>query len=131
MAHEISPFLMFEGQAEEAMNFYVTLFENSRIERITRYSAGMPGPEGTIVTASFTLGGRKFLCSDSYVNHAFGFTPSISIFVECASEAEIETSYARLMEGGEALMEIGNYGFSQRFGWVRDRFGVTWQLNLV
>ena len=112
MAKDISPFLMFEGQAEEAMNFYVTLFDDSRIERVARYGAGMPGPEGTIVTASFILGGRRFICSDSHVRHGFSFTPSISIFVDCVSEAELQTAYDKLMQGGKALMPVDNYGFS-------------------
>lgn len=131
MAREITPFLMFEGRAEEAMNFYITLFDDSRIDRINRYGPGMPGPEGTVITAVFTLGGRQFLCSDSFVSHGFTFTPSISIFVECVSEAELDGAFARLIEGGKALMPIDNYGFSKRFGWVEDRFKVSWQLNLA
>ena len=92
MAREISPFLMFEGQAEEAMNFYVTLVRRQPDRAghpLWRRHAGAGGHHRH---RRFTLGGRQFLCSDSYVSHAFSFTPSISIFVECVSEAEIESS---------------------------------------
>lgn len=130
MAKGFTPFLMFEGRAEEAMNFYVSLFPGSEIVKVMRYEKGMPGPEGTMMMAEFKLGGRSYFCSDSYVHHAFSFTPSISIFVDCVSEEELTNLYGRLSEGGEELMELANYGFSKRFGWVNDRFGVSWQLNL-
>lgn len=130
MAEGFTPFLMFEGKAEEAMNFYVSLFPNSEIVRVMRYEKDMPGPEGTVIMAEFRLGGRSYFCSDSYVHHAFSFTPSISIFVDCASEAELERLYHQLSESGKELMELADYGFSKRFGWVNDRFGVSWQLNL-
>jgi predicted 3-demethylubiquinone-9 3-methyltransferase (glyoxalase superfamily) len=80
--------------------------------------------------AEFTLGGRPFMASDSPVNHAWGFTPAISIFIACQSAEELDASFNALAEGGQVYMEIDNYGFSRRFGWVGDRFGVTWQLNL-
>lgn len=130
MAEGFTPFLMFEGRAEAAMNFYVSLFPNSEIVRIVRYEKGMPGPEGTVMVAEFALGGRRYMCSDSYVHHAFSFTPSISIFVDCGSEEELERLYRDLSADGEILMELDDYGFSRRFGWVNDRFGVSWQLNL-
>jgi predicted 3-demethylubiquinone-9 3-methyltransferase (glyoxalase superfamily) len=70
------------------------------------------------------------MCIDSNVTHGFGFTPSISLYVQCETEDEIDRLYAALIEKGEALMPLGSYGFSAKFGWVADRFGVTWQLNL-
>ena len=70
------------------------------------------------------------MCSDSFVKHPFTFTPSISNFVTCSSEEELDNLYEKLNEGGQALMPLNNYGFSKKFGWVNDRFGVSWQLNL-
>jgi predicted 3-demethylubiquinone-9 3-methyltransferase (glyoxalase superfamily) len=81
--------------------------------------------------AAFTLAGRDFMCIDSLVKQAFTFTPSISLFVDCESEAELEAAFGRLSTGGSVLMPLGDYGFSRRFGWVYDRFGDSWQLNLA
>jgi predicted 3-demethylubiquinone-9 3-methyltransferase (glyoxalase superfamily) len=123
--------LMFEGVAEEAMNFYVSLFPGSEILRVERYGPGEPGAEGTVKVASFTLAGQEVLCIDSPIKHDFTFTPSMSLFVECESEAEIEAVFSRLSADGVVLMPLDNYGFSTRFGWVKDRFGPSWQLNLL
>lgn len=130
MAQSVRPFLMFEGSAEEAMNFYVSLFHGSRIERIERYGAGGQGPEGTVRRAEFTLAGQEILCIDSPMHHVFTFTPSFSLFVECESEAELDNAFSQLSGGGSVLMPPGNYGFSSKFTWVSDRYGVSWQLNL-
>jgi predicted 3-demethylubiquinone-9 3-methyltransferase (glyoxalase superfamily) len=123
--------LMFDGAAEEAMTLYTSLFDDSEITRIERYGPGEQGKEGTVKLAAFTLAGRDFLCIDSPVKHGFGFTPAMSVFVECESEAELDAAFARLSEGGSVLMPVDNYGFSARFGWLADRFGVSWQLNLA
>jgi len=131
MANKISTHLMFEGVAEEAMNFYVSLFPGSEVQQVQKYGPGEHGAEGSIKVASFTLAGREFLCIDSPVKHGFTFTPSMSIFVECESEAELDEAFAKLAEGGAVLMPLNNYGFSRRFGWLKDRFGVSWQLNLA
>ena len=130
MARKVSTHLMFEGVAEEAMNFYVSLFGGSEIIKVERYGPGEPGAEGTVKIATFTLIGREFICIDSPVKHQFTFTPSISLFVDCESEAEIEKVFSQLSTGGEVLMPLDNYGFSTKFGWVKDRFGPSWQLNL-
>ncbi|MET9604850.1 VOC family protein [Streptomyces sp. NPDC006512] len=127
---KITPFLMFEGRAEEAMTFYASLFEDAEIVEVTRYGADGPGEEGTVVKATFALAGQQFICIDSHVKHAFGFTPALSLFVQCDTEAELERLYGALAEEGEELMPLDSYGFSTRFGWVNDRFGVSWQLNL-
>ena len=131
MARKISTHLMFEGVAEEAMNFYVSLFGGSEITLIERYGPGELGAEGTVKKATFTLRGQEFICIDSPVQHDFTFTPSISLFVDCESDAEIEEVFSRLSSGGLVLMPLGNYGFSTKFGWVKDRFGPSWQLNLA
>lgn len=129
---KVIPFLMFQdGKAEEAMNFYTSLIEDSEITTIVRYGANESGDEGTIMQATFTLKGQEFMCIDSNVKHEFSFTPSFSIYVTCNTEDEIRNLYQRLNEGGQVLMPLDNYGFSKKFGWVNDRFGVSWQLNLL
>ena len=125
-----TPFLMFEGSAQAALDLYFATFPDSRLVRVDRYGSGEAGPEGTIKVATFLLCGREFMCSDSPVHHAFSFTPSSSIFVDFDTAEELDRTFAILAEGGQVLMPIDNYGFSQRFGWLNDRFGVSWQLNL-
>ncbi|MGG7622037.1 VOC family protein [Bacillus coreaensis] len=128
---KVTPFLMFQdGKAEEAMNYYISIIEESEITSIVRYGANESGDEGTVMQATFSLKGQEFMCIDSNLKHQFTFTPSFSIFVTCDTEEEINNVYHKLIEGGQALMPIGDYGFSQRFGWLNDRFGVSWQLNL-
>ncbi|GAA1580920.1 MULTISPECIES: VOC family protein [Streptomyces] len=127
---KITTFLMFEGRAEEAMTFYTSLFDDAEVLDITRYGPGEPGPEGTVQHATFSLAGQQLMCIDSPAKHDFGFTPAISLFVQCDNEAELDRLYEALLEGGAALMPLGSYGFSPKFGWVSDRFGVSWQLNL-
>lgn len=128
---KVIPFLMFqEGKAEEAMEFYISLIEDSQITNIVRYGANESGDEGTVMQATFTLRGQEFMCIDSNAKHHFSFTPSFSIFVTCSTEEELDKVYQKLSEGGQALMPLGDYGFSKKFGWVNDRFGVSWQLNL-
>ena len=131
MAKTVRPFLMFEGRAEEAMSFYVSLIPGSEITSIARYGPGEPGPVGSVMVATFTVAGQAVMCSDSYVKHGFTFTPSLSLFVECESEEEIQRLASALSEGGTELMPLGNYGFSRQFAWISDRFGVSWQLNLA
>lgn len=127
---KITTFLMFEGQAEEAMNFYTSIFDQAEIIDITRYGADGPGAEGSVMKATFSLFGQAFMCIDSYVQHAFTFTPSISLYVNCDTEEEIDRYFEKLSDGGNVLMPLGQYPFSQKFAWVGDKFGVTWQLNL-
>jgi predicted 3-demethylubiquinone-9 3-methyltransferase (glyoxalase superfamily) len=131
MIQKTTTFLMFEGDAEEAITFYTSLFENSEIVRITK--AGPDGPggpdaEGTVQHALFTLKGQPYMAIDSF-GHNFTFTPSISLFVQCDSKEELETLFKKLSDGGQVMMPLDNYGFSTRFAWVSDRFGVSWQLN--
>ncbi|MEU8246882.1 VOC family protein [Nonomuraea sp. NPDC048916] len=132
MSQKITTFLMFQGSdAEEAMTFYMSLFDDSEILSITRYGADGPGTEGTVQHALFTLAGQPHMAIDSSVKHEFGFTPSISLYVNCESAEEIERLYEALLDKGEPLMPLDSYGFSTKFGWVNDRFGVSWQLNLA
>jgi predicted 3-demethylubiquinone-9 3-methyltransferase (glyoxalase superfamily) len=130
---ETTPFLMFcgphSGQAEEALTFYVSLIKNSRITAIDRYGANEDQKEGTVRLASFTLAGKDYMAIDSQ-GHNFTFTPAFSIFVTCENEGELERLYEALNKDGVRLMPLDNYGFSRKFGWVNDRYGVSWQLNL-
>lgn len=132
MPEQVSPFLMFQGGvAERAIELYTALFDDARVLDLTRYGSEGPGPEGTVFQASFSIAGQVFRCTDSPVTHAFDFTPSFSVWVETASEDELERLFAGLADGGKVLMPLDAYGFSRRFGWVEDRFSVSWQLNLA
>ncbi|HET7609719.1 MAG TPA: VOC family protein [Gammaproteobacteria bacterium] len=125
------PFLMFQGGvAQAALDLYFATFPDSRMVRVDRYAKGEPAPEGTIKVAVFTICGREWMCSDSPIDHAFTFTPSSSTFVDFDSAAELDRVFGILVDGGKVLMPLNDYGFSRRFGWLVDRFGVSWQLNL-
>lgn len=126
----ITPFLMFSGQAEEAMKYYVSIFDRSEILAIQRYGPNEAGPEGTVVQATFALQGQTLMCIDSGVKHDFTFTPAISFFVVCDTEAEVDDAFTKLSRDGKVLMPLAAYPFSKRFGWVQDRFGVSWQLTV-
>ncbi|MBR9655535.1 MULTISPECIES: VOC family protein [Bacillus cereus group] len=128
---KITTFLMFEGKAEEAMNFYTSLFDQSEIVNISRYDENGPGKEGTVIHATFTLNGQEFMCIDSYVNHNFTFTPAMSLYVTCETEEEIETVFHKLAQDGAILIPLGAYPFSKKFGWLNDKYGVSWQLTLA
>ncbi|MEL6627320.1 MAG: VOC family protein [Bacteroidota bacterium] len=130
-SNKISTFLTFQkGDAEQAMNFYISLFDHSEVVQLTRWGKDAPGKEGTIMQATFTLDGKSYMCSDSPPIHEWDFTPAVSNFVVCADESELKRLFTKLSENGEVMMPLGNYGFSQQFGWVVDPFGISWQLNL-
>jgi len=130
MTQTVHPFLMFTGQAEQAMNFYTSLLPNSRIVDIKRYTGGGAGATGTVMKATFVVGEQTVICTDSPIKHNFTFTPSFSLFVSCGSEEQIQKLSEGLGAGGKVLMPLGHYGFSRKFAWVNDRYGVSWQLNL-
>ena len=130
MTSSVLPFLMFQGNnAEEAINFYVELIPNSRVETIQRYGDSNPDFAESIMAATVSIGGQSVRVFDSPIKHNFDFTPSFSLFVECESEEEIKTITSALEEGGKVLMPLDSYDFSRQFAWVEDRFGVSWQLN--
>jgi predicted 3-demethylubiquinone-9 3-methyltransferase (glyoxalase superfamily) len=131
MAQRIKTFLMFEGQAEQAMTFYVSLFNNSAITSIRHYGAGEPGKPGSVMLASVDIGGQTIMCIDSPTKHNFTFTPAMSLFVDCSDEAEIDELFAKLSDGGQVMMPLDAYPFSRKFAWLADRFSVSWQLNLL
>lgn len=132
MADSAIPFLMFQGGVgREAVEFYVSLFDDGEVLDLEPYPAGGPAPEGTIMRGRFRVAGQEFYVSDSFIDHEFGFTPSLSIWVECESAERQQALVDALAEGGATLMPLDDYGFSSRFAWVNDRFGVSWQLNLA
>ncbi|BCU82851.1 VOC family protein [Polycladomyces abyssicola] len=128
---KITMFFMFDGKAEEAMNFYTSLFDQSEIISITRYGANEDGEEGKVKHATFSLCGQEFMCIDSSVKHEFTFTPAISLYVKCDTEDEIDRLFEKLTQDGAVLMPLQAYPFSQKFCWVVDKFGVSWQLSLA
>jgi predicted 3-demethylubiquinone-9 3-methyltransferase (glyoxalase superfamily) len=131
MSTTVTPILMFTGQAEAAMNLYVSLFSGGKVLEVTRYGADQGEREGTIMKASFSIGSQTLHCIDSPPVHDFTFTPSFSLWVDCESEDEIKRLYDALSQDGKAMMPLGDYGFSRQFGWISDRYGVSWQLNLA
>lgn len=129
---KIIPHLWFDDQAEEAANFYTSLFDNSNIGTTTRY--GKEGyeihgqPEGKVMTVEFELAGHKFVGLNGGPH--FTFTPAISFHVVCETEAELDELWEKFSEGGSVLMELDQYDWSEKYGWVQDRFGLSWQLSL-
>jgi predicted 3-demethylubiquinone-9 3-methyltransferase (glyoxalase superfamily) len=126
----VTPFLMFQGKGVQAIEFYKTVFDDLKIESMSKHGAEGPGKEGTIQVATIVIAGQRVMCIDSPTPHDFSFTPSFSFFVECETQEQLKERFAKLSEGGTVRMPIDNYGFSKQFGWVTDQFGVSWQLNL-
>lgn len=128
------PFLMFvraqHGRCEEAVKFWTSLFKGAALDSLALWPAGAHQPEGTVQMAVFTIGGTTYQALDSHAPHAFDLTPAFSIFVTCDDANELDQYAAALLDGGKTMMPVDNYGFSQRFGWVEDRYGMNWQLNL-
>jgi predicted 3-demethylubiquinone-9 3-methyltransferase (glyoxalase superfamily) len=129
---QITPCLWFDNNVEEAVNFYVSLFNNSKIGSVSRYgdagAAASGRPKGSVMTMTFQLEGQPFLALNG--GPAFKFTPAISFFVNCKTEKEIDGLWKKLSEGATVLMELGKYPFAEKFGWLQDRFGLSWQLMI-
>lgn len=123
--------LMFQGQAEEALDLYTDVFAGATVEEVTRVGPEGPGTPGSFERAVLRLGDRTFQIYDSPIAHEFSFTPSVSISVELDDPAEIDRAFGRLADGGKVLMPIAAYPFSPHFGWLADRFGVSWQLGVA
>jgi len=113
---KITPFLWFDGRAEEAVNFYTAIFPNSKIVSMMRYGEAGPGPKGSVMSATFELQGQEFIALNG--GPMFTFSPAISFFVHCETQEEVDKFWEKLAEGGE----------KQRCGWLRDKFGVSWQV---
>lgn len=127
----VATHLMFIGTAEEAVRFYLDVFPGGSIDSIHHYGDEAGAMAGQVMRCDFRIGDAWFVAIDSPAKHDFTFTPSMSIFVECASLDELDGAVAALSEGGEQLMPPDDYGFSTRFCWLTDRFGVSWQLNFT
>ena len=130
----LAPCLMFVGdqcgRAEEAMELYLSTFDDSRVVSVERWRPEDQGQRG-IKQARFELAGREVVAMDSAGPHPFSFTPAISLVVEFDREDQLDAAWTQLGNGGTALMPLQAYEFSPRFGWLRDRFGVTWQMSLA
>jgi predicted 3-demethylubiquinone-9 3-methyltransferase (glyoxalase superfamily) len=130
---KIVPSLWFDKEAEEAARFYTSLFKNSEIRETSHYSeAGQEihGQEpGSVLTADYSLDGYSFTALNG--GPAFKFNPSISFFANCQTEEEVNTLWEQLSEGGSVLMELQKYPFSQRYGWLSDRYGLSWQISVA
>ncbi|HWZ81596.1 MAG TPA: VOC family protein [Terriglobales bacterium] len=113
---KITPFLWFDGKAEEAMNFYVSIFKNSKIGKVTRYGAGGPGPAGSVMSATFQLEGQDFFALNG--GPQFTFTPAISFFVNCETQPDVDELWEKLSAGGK----------KERCGWLKDKYGLSWQI---
>ena len=113
---KITPFLWFDGNAEEAMNFYVSIFKNSRIVNVKRYGDVGPGPKGSVMTGTFQLEGQEFYALNG--GPQFTFSQAISFFVNCETQREVDELWEKLSAGGEI----------QQCGWLRDKFGLSWQI---
>ncbi len=138
---KISTFLTFVGdqcgKADEAIRLYTSIFPNSEIKSITRYSEGEAGGTPELIKYGvFTLNDVAYMISESNFNHAWSFTPGVSLFIECNSENEIHTLFEELSSnGGKIMVPLDNYGsenygFGKKFGWCEDKYGISWQLNL-
>ncbi|MDM9561101.1 VOC family protein [Bordetella petrii] len=112
----ITTFLWFDHQAEEAARFYTSVFKNSRLGDIVRYPAGTPGPEGSVMTVTFTLNGQEFVALNGGPH--FSFTPAISLVINCQDQAEVDYYWERLSTGGPG----------EQCGWVQDKYGLSWQI---
>jgi len=126
---KFTPFLMFIGRAEEAINLYTSVFENSSVGHVQRYGTGEGVEEGKVMHATFFLNGQEFMCIDSSDIHDFTFTPSMSIYVRCESEAELDRVFEQLSQGGQVMMPLDSYPFMGKYAWFADRFGVSWQIS--
>ena len=113
---KITPFLWFDGKAEEAMNFYVSIFKNSKVLSVTRYGEAGPGPKGTVMTANFQLEGQEFIALNG--GPQFKFTEAISFVVSCETQQEVDELWGRLTAGGQ----------ESQCGWLKDKFGLSWQI---
>ncbi len=126
---KIIPFLWFDGNAIEAMNFYTSIFQNSKIMNIMYYGEAGPEPEEKVMSATFKLARQQFTALNG--GPEFTFTPAISFFVNCETIEEIDALWDNLLDDGTVLIELGKYPISEKFGWIQDKLGVSWQLNLT
>jgi predicted 3-demethylubiquinone-9 3-methyltransferase (glyoxalase superfamily) len=113
---KIQTFFWFDDKAEEAVKFYVSIFKNSKIGEVSRYTEGSPGPVGKVMTVNFELDGQEFIALNG--GPEFRFTEAISLLVNCETQAEVDSLWEKLSEGGE----------KSQCGWLKDRYGLSWQI---
>lgn len=132
MAESVHTHLMFQnGRALEALRRYEEIFAGAfTVDELATHDGTSGGTAGQVQLAVCTLLGQRVSCIDSPVRHDFDMTPAVSLFVECDGEEELERLFLALAEDGVVFMPLDDYGFSRRYGWVQDRFGVSWQLNV-
>ncbi len=130
MTHRAAAHLMFAGDASPAIELYKSTFPSFQVESLERYGPGEPGKEGSVKRAEALLSGLPIIVIDSPVEHDFTLTPAISLFVDCDSHEELDAAFSALSAEGQVYMPPDNYGFSSRFGWCSDRYGVSWQLSV-
>ena len=130
---KIIPHLWYDDKAEEAVNFYTSIFNNSKKGNVSRYGeegAKISGrPKGSVLTVAFDLEGQPFIALNG--GPMFSFTPAVSFFVGCESPEEIDEKWRRLSEGGTVMMELDKYPFAEKYGWSQDKYGLSWQLILA
>jgi predicted 3-demethylubiquinone-9 3-methyltransferase (glyoxalase superfamily) len=128
----ITPFLWFDNEAMEAAEFYANVFKNGRVKTSTRYNEqaaqGAGVPKGTIMTVIFEIEGQEFVALNG--GPVFKHSPAVSFFVHCRTRSKVDDLWTRLCEGGKVLMELDKYPYSERYGWVEDKFGISWQIML-
>lgn len=130
MSQSVKICLMFSGNAEKAVKFYTSIFTESEIKSIIYFDEDVGLDEREVMYGVFLLKGQEIMFMDSTVDHDFTFTPSLSIYVSCKDEDEIDTLFQELSKDGKILIPLESYDYSRKYGWVEDKFGVTWQLNL-
>jgi len=126
---KITPFLCFNKQAEEVANYYCSIFKNSKTLNVVHYGDAGPGPKGSVLTVQFQLEGQEFVILNGGPSE-FKFNPAISFLVNCNSTNEVNELWYKLSEDGKILMGLDKYPFSERYGWLEDKYGVSWQLYL-
>jgi len=127
---QVHTHIMFQGEAEEAVRLYDAIFDTFEVQSTERYGAGESFEAGTFRLASVRFSGQSLIIFNSPPMHDFTFTPAMSLYVDLESREAFEAAFERLSEGGEILMPVGDYGFSPHFYWLKDRFGLSWQLSL-
>ena len=129
----ITPFLWFDNQAEEAVEFYASVFNESKREKSTHYNEAISNasgqPKGSVMTVPFQIYGQNFIALNG--GPIFKFNPSVSFFVNCKTADEVQTLWDKLSAGGKALMPLDKYHFSEKYGWIEDKYGVSWQIILA
>jgi predicted 3-demethylubiquinone-9 3-methyltransferase (glyoxalase superfamily) len=128
---KVKTHIMFQGDAQNAVNLYSSIFKDFKVGNLEYYGEGEQVAAGAFKLATVFFAGHEFIIFDSPPMHDFSFTPSMSIFVDFDMQDELEAAFTELSRDGKVMMPLDDYGFSKRYGWISDRFGVSWQFNLA